>query len=221
MSDRINQIDVTQEIIDYIKKNIISGHWVEGEPIESELKMAERLGVSRSSVRLAMRHFIAEGVLESMRGKGTFLRKSTFWKTRDLFANDQYIFNLSELMQFRLAIEPECAELAAQAATAEDIQVLRSLIAESKNTSDLHVFMKYDLEFHIQIARMTGNHLFEKVLRQLFEQNFDTFMKTTFKHGTMSSFYYHPKILSALDKKNPKSARKIMREHLLHVEKIL
>ena len=65
--------NITQQVVQFIKKNIDNGNWRIGEKIPSENKLAESLGVSRASVRMAIQQFIAIGVLESVHGKGTFV----------------------------------------------------------------------------------------------------------------------------------------------------
>lgn len=65
----------------YLKENIEAENWKVGEKIPSENQLTSTLGVSRSSVRNALRYMIGIGVLESIHGKGTYLnlRESTLW----------------------------------------------------------------------------------------------------------------------------------------------
>ena len=49
-NNKIKKTNITQMVAQYIKNNIDSGHWSEGEKIESEIQMAEKLGVSRATV---------------------------------------------------------------------------------------------------------------------------------------------------------------------------
>lgn len=220
MSDRIIKTDVTHEVIEYIRRKIADGTWKEGEPIESELKMAETLGVSRSSVRLAIRNFIAEGVLESIRGKGTFLKSTAYVKNKSPFAKDN-VCSFLDLLQVRAAIEPECAALAAEKATAEDVAELNAMLKEMEaHAEDPVEFNKRDLEFHCIVGRLTGNAFFEKILRQMFETYFDIFISNHYRHGPESAFYFHKRIVLAIRKKDAKMARKVMRDHLMHNEKM-
>jgi len=220
VSDQIIKTDVTHEVIEYIRRKIADGTWKEGEPIESEHKMAETLGVSRSSIRLAIRNFIAEGVLESIRGKGTFLKSTTYMKNTGPFAKE-IVCSFLDLLQVRAAIEPECAALAAERATPEDVDALNALLKEMKtNENDPVKCSKYDLEFHCIIGRLTGNVFFEKILRQMFETYFDIFVSNHYRHGPESAFYYHKRIIAAIRKQDAKTARKVMRDHLLHNEKM-
>ena len=63
----------------YLKEQIDSGAWKAGEKIPSENTLTKELGVSRASVRDAIRYFAGQGVLESRHGKGTFLLTVAAW----------------------------------------------------------------------------------------------------------------------------------------------
>ena len=65
-----------QKIVDYLKGKIASGELKIGDAIYSENLLCERFGVSRTSVRKAVRLMIEENLLESRQGKGTFIRGS-------------------------------------------------------------------------------------------------------------------------------------------------
>ena len=60
---KIKRVNVTSQVVDYLKKNIESGNWTVGEKIPSENQMTEELGVSRSSIRTALQYLIGLGVL--------------------------------------------------------------------------------------------------------------------------------------------------------------
>ena len=69
----IQKTNVTEQIVAYYKQQILNGTWKVGEKIPSENQLCGELGVSRASIRSAVKELIGLGVLESMHGKGTFL----------------------------------------------------------------------------------------------------------------------------------------------------
>lgn len=71
---KAERINVTESVLQYLTGHIQSGQWAVGSKIPSENQLTERLGVSRASVRVAIQQLIGVGVLESVHGKGTFLR---------------------------------------------------------------------------------------------------------------------------------------------------
>lgn len=68
--------NVTEDVVDYLKQKIMDGTWKPGDKISSENELTACLSVSRASVRYAIQHLIAVGVLESFQGKGTFVKTS-------------------------------------------------------------------------------------------------------------------------------------------------
>ena len=70
---KIKTVNITDQVVEYLKENIESGKWNIGEKIPSENQMVMELGVSRSSIRSALQYLIGIGVLKSYQGKGTFL----------------------------------------------------------------------------------------------------------------------------------------------------
>lgn len=67
----------TEILINFIKQNIVSGKWKEGDKIFSENQFIDIMKVSRATVRAAVNRLILENVLESRHGAGTFVRKSS------------------------------------------------------------------------------------------------------------------------------------------------
>ena len=70
----VERVNVTEQVIEYLKTNIQRGVWKPGEKIASENELTNILSVSRASVRHAIQQLIAVGVLESYQGKGTFVK---------------------------------------------------------------------------------------------------------------------------------------------------
>lgn len=78
LSDKIGKImiqkmNVTEQVVAYYKQQILNGAWKIGEKIPSENQLCEELGVSRASIRSAIKELTGYGILESIHGKGTFL----------------------------------------------------------------------------------------------------------------------------------------------------
>ncbi|MGM9538412.1 MAG: winged helix-turn-helix domain-containing protein, partial [Candidatus Onthomonas sp.] len=73
MSDKAK---VTNQIVAYMKEHIISGAWPVGSKLPSEKQLCNEFNCSRVSVRSALQRFIAIGAVESVHGKGSFLRSA-------------------------------------------------------------------------------------------------------------------------------------------------
>lgn len=213
----IVHVNITEQIIEYMKKNIEAGTWKVGEKIPSEKQLTEILGVSRASVRDAIKYFIGQGVLESVHGKGTFLldynvgRKIKVENT----ITSKDCENIQEVLEFRRIIESEACFLAAKKAMPEELKELERYLQKMyDNVEDKDTFLEADSSFHKEIGRISGNLLLEKSICNVFEESraanrrlYDLF---SYRNGT----YYHQKILNAMKKGDAKEAKTAMYEHL-------
>lgn len=209
--------NITQQVIEYLKKNIEDSNWAIGEKIPSESKLTEILGVSRASVRMAIQQFIALGALESMHGKGTFV------KTNNLVAfsnklnaiTSEDCSDMSQVLEFRRIIETESCFLASQRATKENVDKLKAYLENMKNSvGRSEEFVKQDMLFHQEICHATGNNLLEKSLREVFEQTARNHKQMNDIFGYKDGIYYHTLLVKAIEEKNSKAAKRLMKEHL-------
>lgn len=213
---RIKRFSVTQQVAAYIGEKLDGGEWKPGDKIESETQLSEKLGVSRVSIRSAIQQFIAIGKLESIQGKGTYVRKNitlfptelfTFEDSRDLF----------KVMQFRASIERDAAFYAAQNATEEDIHYLRKNFMEmtaADKIGDAQHSWDYDMYFHKKIAAMSGNQFYYDTLDLLFQQTYELHLRMMSKLGTRFADYFHPAIVDAIEQHDQKKAQARMEQHL-------
>lgn len=211
---KIKKINVTQQVAAYIREKIESGEWPEGSKIESEAQLSEKLGVSRVSIRGAIRQFIALGKLESIQGKGTFVRSGNL--PDNLFSSED-CENLKKVMQFRITIEQDAAFYAAANATEEDISFLQrnvELMIRADQAGDAKLSWDYDIAFHKKVASMSQNQFYYDTLDLVFRRTYDLHMKMIQKLGTRFANVFHPMILNALATHNQESARASMRAHL-------
>ena len=109
-------------VFNQLLARISEGEWVDGDRIPSENELRESLGVSRDSVREAIKRLAAMGLLRSEQGKGTFVRKidTGFYLNMlipTLFLSEDEGLHI---LQFMKAIQVESARIAAETATEED-----------------------------------------------------------------------------------------------------
>ncbi len=215
----IQRTNVTDQIVKYYKQRIISGDWKVGEKIPSENQLCAKLGVSRASIRSAVKELIGVGVLESIHGKGTFLIDNAL----DPLAGTEYritaedCLDMEKVLEFRRIIEPEACYLAAMALTDNFEEELESALKTMKeNISDSMRFVVADLKFHKAISRATGNPLIEKSMNRIFDENFRDHEKMNYVFGYQDGIYYHSMILEAVKVQNAKRARQIMFDHMQH-----
>lgn len=138
-----------------------------GDRIPSEMQLAEELGVSRTSIREAVRLLIAKGMLEIRRGKGTFVTADPA-STNGLLGipllEDQRLL-VRDWFEFRLILEPESVRLATMRATAEELDCIEHHErTAAAYLGDNKVFDEADTQFHIAIAKATRNQVIERLV---------------------------------------------------------
>lgn len=110
----------------YLRRQITTGQWPVGSRIPIEPELSEILDVGRSTVREAVRSLATLGMLETLPGRGTFVRSST--PTSAVLSEYLTDFTLEELLSYRRALEVEAAQQAAQHRTEDDLKALRAAI---------------------------------------------------------------------------------------------
>ncbi|MGH8819709.1 MAG: FadR/GntR family transcriptional regulator [Rhodoferax sp.] len=140
-----------------LRAEIASGRWAVGTRIPVEPELAQQLGVSRGTLREAIRTLVHGGLLEVRQGSGTYVLSGvdpsdSLHKLRRASLRDQF--------ELRCALEVEAARLAAQRHTAQDLRRLRSLLAQRgtrEGAQGAAGFIERDLAFHLAIVDISGN----------------------------------------------------------------
>lgn len=215
---QIERINVTNQVIEYIRDHIISGAWEVGKKIPSENQLTEELGVSRASIRTAIRHFVGLGVLESAQGKGTYLTSSDLnadqrRDSKELTTED--FQNMEKVLEFRCIVEPEATYLAAQNANGEMISKLRALFETMlNNVGNQEAFVQADMDFHRVICEYSQNPFIVNCMTALYDGNAANPGLLNAKFGYKDGIYYHSLILKAFEEGNVEAARDYIKEHL-------
>jgi GntR family transcriptional regulator, transcriptional repressor for pyruvate dehydrogenase complex len=209
--------NITQQVADYIKSNIENGYWKPNERIPSENELTKLLGVSRSSIRFALQQFIALGILESVQGKGTFVKGQPLEELADNLKSvmDFNYENVRKVLQFRSILEVETCSIAAKNATEENLKQMRYCYEQMEtNINNRHLFIKYDILFHMEIAKASQNDLIEKCMYIIMDQVELQQENLNMVFGSTDAMHYHGLILEAFEKRDGSQARRLMREHL-------
>lgn len=143
-----------------LRAMIASGELTAGQQLPPEPELCSRLGVSRGSLREAVRSLAALGMLESRHGSGTFVSAlrpahmlAGFAATVDVLPLD----GLLELFDVRRAVESHAAALAAARADATVVAHLRDLQERLSRTEDEEELHELDREFHATVCAAGGN----------------------------------------------------------------
>ncbi|CAB5110581.1 hypothetical protein D3OALGB2SA_2381 [Olavius algarvensis associated proteobacterium Delta 3] len=162
-----------KQVMKQILESIESGRLQPGDQLPTEQQLIEMFGVGRSTIREATSTLSMLGYLQSIQGKGCFVSedldpvKATGFALQDL----QAATNIIDLVEVREILECNVVRLAASRADSEDVERIQTACSKMKdNMEDLNRFIKHDFEFHIALARSTGNQLILEMMKRIVEK---------------------------------------------------
>jgi GntR family transcriptional repressor for pyruvate dehydrogenase complex len=210
--------NVWELVVDQIKSLIISGEWKVGQQLPPEVKLAKEFGVSRPTLREAIKQLSLMGLVEVCHGKGTFVTRpnnESFMRplTSLLMQEKQ---NVLEIVEARLMIENTTAFYAAKRITEAEVQILKTYLSEMvANRKDIEKYMGIDHLFHKQIALSSKNSIvikmFDIVEDLLSTEQFRKIILPNMQTGVEE----HQKILEAISSGDSNMAQSAMNEHLM------
>ncbi len=196
-----------------------------GDKLPSERELAEMLGVSRSSVRDAMRSLELVGLVEPRQGAGTVVREVSTGLLLTPLANviSQKRQAVADLLDFRKMLEPPLAARAAAHASAGEIAHMEEILRrQSEKLAGGDLAIEEDSEFHYTIATATGNTVVLKVLDVVMDLLRETRARSLQRKGRpQKSVAGHRRILAAIKRHDAEAAEAAMRQHLQDVEEIV
>jgi DNA-binding FadR family transcriptional regulator len=215
------------QVAEQIGKLIQSGEFREGDRLPPERELAKQLGVSRPVVREAMIALEIAGLVDVRGGAGTFVRRTRADVGSVLAAATDPGPSPFDLIAARRMLEGEIAHAAAQTVTdaglrslTEAIDVMRRDIESGKDTR------QSDRLFHVRVAELTGNAVLVNLVDGLWAHMLAPLFDVLGRHAGLRgedrmTVADHEKIVQALARRDPATAREAMRGHLAHVEQIL
>lgn len=214
-----------QEIVDQIQAQVQSGALSPGDRLPPERELAEQFGVSRTAVREAIKSLAEKGLVTVEVGRGTFVRALTsehVVEAMSLLLGDER-GTLAALQVARELLEIPIARLAATHRTHGQIERLTNLLHEMETTQhDPQRFISADTDFHIELARATGNPVLEVLSQTIVALMRDQrILLTDFEQEIPAALLSHRAILRAVTSKNARAAGHAMQEHLEHVSEII
>lgn len=222
----VRRIRTHEQVLAQIEQKILDGTLRAGEKLPSERELMAVLGVSRTSVREALRALEAMGIIESRTGSGrdagsVITGSSTSALTSLLRMHVALAqISLADLVDTRVQLERNAARTAASTRTPEDIERLTGLIEQMRHTDqEYHEFNALDAEFHIGIARMSGNALATNLMQALRgavqNEMAAAFARLADWHTVADALAVeHEEILRAIDKGDGAAASELVAAHI-------
>jgi DNA-binding FadR family transcriptional regulator len=158
---------LTDEAIEKIKEMIVSGALEPGERLPKEDDLARTLGISRNSLREAVRALTLVRILDVRQGDGTYVTSleprlllDAVSFVADFHRDDSVLY----LIEVRRMLEPQATALAARRIKRQEVERLAGLVDQVDGTSDVETLVANDLAFHRRIAETCGNPVLSAML---------------------------------------------------------
>jgi GntR family transcriptional regulator, transcriptional repressor for pyruvate dehydrogenase complex len=216
-------VSVTDAAIEKVKGMIVSGELRPGDRLPREADLAQRLGLSRNSLREAVRALTLVRILDVRHGDGTYV---TSLEPDVLLDALSFVVDLHQdrsvlyFLQARRVLEAEAAALAAQNIDEEGLADLRRLIATSRDCATAEEFVDNDLAFHRRIAVASGNPVLASLLDTVSGRTTRArvWRAITQSGATERTHAEHQAIFETLERRQPDLARAWATVHVAGVE---
>jgi GntR family transcriptional repressor for pyruvate dehydrogenase complex len=216
-------VSVTDAAIEKVKGMIVSGELRPGDRLPREADLAQRLGLSRNSLREAVRALTLVRILDVRHGDGTYV---TSLEPDVLLDALSFVVDLHQdrsvlyFLQARRVLEAEAAALAAQNIDEEGLAELRRLIETSRDCATAEEFVDNDLAFHRRIAVASGNPVLASLLDTVSGRTTRArgWRAITQSGATERTHAEHQAIFETLERRQPDLARSWATVHVAGVE---
>jgi GntR family transcriptional regulator, transcriptional repressor for pyruvate dehydrogenase complex len=205
-------------ILHHIEELILQGKLQSGDKLPSERELAEKLSVSRSSVREALRALELLDLIETRKGEGTFIRKAGSHRLAEIlaafFLKDEKA--RQDLAETRKVLEVEAVRLGCERATHEQLETLRVLIVQSKkHWSEGAIPVEEDIQFHKTLVMLSQNTLMLNIWRPLVEYSKVALKESLTREGRMKYVWdEHEAIYEAIAARDKHAAAEALNLHL-------
>jgi GntR family transcriptional regulator, transcriptional repressor for pyruvate dehydrogenase complex len=220
----IRQQRAHEYVAEQIRRHIALRLIKPGEALPAERELAVMFGVGRPTIQHALRLLEATGLVEARRGRhgGTFITTPD----QDSLAADDLIVRvmrqrkeLEDLLLFRRLVEPAVARVAAGSRGDSDIEAMRRAIQGMEASTTEPDYMRHDTDFHLAIARATGNAFLIRSIeeiRMLLNDAMTLLPESDAWHLRISS--EHTALLDAMENQDMDAAESLMQEHVANSE---
>jgi DNA-binding FadR family transcriptional regulator len=221
----------SEKIADDIRAYIQREGLLPGDRLGREEDLARTFGVSRPTLREALRLLSSAHLIRASKGPGggifvaatpeEGIALSVSDSVASMLATDAV--GLDELLEARMLVEVPLTGLAAQRATEQDIRGLTELLAQATEAgTDSERFRELDREWHRRITAAAGNRLsgaFMAWVVDVLQPSLQEHLKPAVVESTLLG--QHQEVLRAIERGDPEGAERAMREHLIYLRDLL
>lgn len=207
------------KIIRQIKQLVSGGHLKPGDRLPPERKLAEKIGVSRSHIREAIRKLEFYGIVKTLPQSGTFVSSIGIVALEGLMTDVLKLeqSDFASLVETRVILEVEAARLAAERRTDQDLKAIQEAMHAFEQTVKSNTTgVTEDLSFHFKIAEASHNTVLKSLMKVIIPDIVSSFtkLKVCSQEARTKALKEHQKILQHIIDQNPLEASEAMKNHL-------
>ncbi|QIM17863.1 FadR family transcriptional regulator [Leucobacter coleopterorum] len=206
-----------------LERLILEGELAPGEKLPAERELAEHLGVSRVSIREALRELENRGLIDRRPGRGTIVLKpgERARISEDVIGTIESLRpGLADIMELRSIVEPPIARITAERATPRDLAQLSELVEAMEADVSKERYAELDRAFHQAIAQYAHNPLLELINEQIATQIAPSRAnRYQTRERRAASSAAHRRIYEAIAEGNGELAEQEARAHVLDISK--
>lgn len=211
MADKIKRIPLQSEIIRYIQEYIEENHLKAGDRLPSQGQLIQMMGVSRTSLREAMKTLEARGIIKVRNGKGIYVSEGEGSAIPILLDFTREKERLLDILEVRKVLEKEILRMVIHRAEPEEIQELgeiTSVLMEKYHRGEQQTME--DKKFHYTIYRLSHNQVMYEMILSI-SNVMDRFWEfpLDMEDPFLKSLPLHEKLYQAICEKNVKKAQAI------------
>jgi GntR family transcriptional repressor for pyruvate dehydrogenase complex len=213
---------LTMQVVNHIRAMIEDGTLKPGEKIPPEREFAQKLKISRASLRTGIGYMAAMGIMKVRHGVGTFIAEGPpeIGKSSLGLLGALHGFKSWQMFEARLLLESKRAALAAERGKEEHFTLLAEEVAEMYATvDDPEEYLIHDVRFHRTIATASGNPILASLMETITSALYDGRRKTVgLTRSLKDSADVHREIYRAIRTRNSAEAHRLMERHIQHAK---
>ncbi|MFZ7102745.1 MAG: FadR/GntR family transcriptional regulator [Peptococcaceae bacterium] len=222
------QDSVYEKVVKRLKSSIAEGKLKPGDKLPAERVLAQMLGISRTSLREALKLLSAEGLVDIKHGKGVFIAEQETDDIIQKFSAKIFIENntLKDFFEIRKVLETQAAMWAAERSSQEQIIDLESIVTKTfaeltaSKKFDYAILAEHDMKFHNCLAEASGNAVLIRIMQNLIDLLTETRSHAlSVPKRPYHSIEEHLEIIKAIKERSSAKAGNAMLIHLRNVEK--
>ncbi|OFW60716.1 MAG: hypothetical protein A2133_03675 [Actinobacteria bacterium RBG_16_64_13] len=200
----------------FLRAMIFSGELGPGDKLPPERDLGARLGISRMTLRLALKALESTGYIVTTRGSRGGSRVADAYSLVQCWTQwmRQHSDELDDIFEFRVTVESRLAVLAAERRTDEDLQTMERAVDSERDPQDWSSLFRVDMDIHRSIARAARSPRLEAAMLAVRADLFVPVELVRYQESEHQVHDAHEGILEAIRARDPEEAARLMREHI-------